>query len=201
MTRIEFFDAVACGDNPMLFCPEEHAKIQRLKLRLGDLYGARVLEPGCGAGPLTEYLARWVGETGEVFAFDASAAMVNACRRRLADHRNVRIAQALLEEIVLEPRAWALVILFRFFPHVSAREAVLKKLRLALRPEGRLVIANLQGSADLNAWHQAHAKPVSEDYMPSGQETREMLIRCGYAVTNVIDEPNDFYAEARPVCI
>lgn len=197
MTRTEFFNQVAQSENPMLFSLEEHQKVRRLKARLGNLRGARVMEPGCGAGPLTEYLAKWVGDDGEVFAFDASPAMVEVCRRRMADRLNVRVECAMLGRIPLEAGAWDLIILFRVFPHLDDKEGVLKQLRIALKPLGKLAIVNLESSEVLNQWHSHCGGPVCRDYMPSATETEELLARCGYEVVKLEDGSEGFWAIAR----
>ena len=49
---------------------------------LGSVYGKRVLEVGCGSGPLTEWL---VDHGAAVVACDVSAAMLEIARSRLGD--------------------------------------------------------------------------------------------------------------------
>lgn len=198
MTRTEFFDRLAQSENPLLFSAEEHKKVHRLKDRLGDLRGAKVMEPGCGAGPLTAYLSQWVGENGEVFAFDASPAMVDACRRRAADWPNVRVEHAVLGEMSLEKAAWDWIILFRVFPHLEQRERILASLREALKPGGRLVIANLEGCEELNRWHAQCEDPIRRDHMPSARELKDLLQRVGYSVADIKDDSDGFLVIARP---
>ena len=60
---------------------------------MGEGTGDRVLEPGCGAGRLTELLARAVGPRGAVLACDVSEEMVRRAKARVASPpAEVRVA-------------------------------------------------------------------------------------------------------------
>ena len=59
-------------------------------LRLaGDVSGRRILDAGCGSGPLSAALR---AEGAVVTGFDGSAAMVDLARKRLGDDADVRVA-------------------------------------------------------------------------------------------------------------
>lgn len=198
MTKKEFFDGVAESHDPLLFTDADRQKMEGLRNRLGDLTGLRVLEPGCGVGPLAEYLCEWVGPTGRVLAFDASPRMVEQARRRLGRVPNVELACAEAETIRLEPSAWDRVILFRVFPHFEDKAGLLRRFRACLAPGGRLVIANLEGSARLNSLHAGFSEPVRHDRMPSAEELRRLFDACGCTVAVAVDSDDEFYVEARP---
>ena len=166
MTKSEFFDRVSTSEDPLLFNETDRRKVLRLKKRLGDLAGKRVIEPGCGVGPLTEYLSKWVGPEGRVLTFDASRGMVEQCRARLAHLKNVEIVHATAESVELQPAAWDLVILFRVFPHFDDKAAVLRRLRPCFAPGGRLVIANLEGSARSTPCTPVSPKPFATTTCP-----------------------------------
>lgn len=53
---------------------------------LGDVNGKRILEVGCGSGPLTEWL---VDHGAEVVAFDVSVAMLEIARSRIGERAEV----------------------------------------------------------------------------------------------------------------
>lgn len=196
MNKNDFFDRLALSDDPLLFGETERGKIPRLRERLGDLTGRRVLEPGCGAGPLTEYLSDWVGASGRVLAFDCSSGMVQTCQRRLAGRMNVEIVCADAATVEVPPAAWDLVIFFRVFPHFEDQGAMLRRYRSVLATGGRLVIANLEGSAKLNMLHAGFADAVRHDRMPCAYGMRRLLEDAGYVVLDLIDEENAFFAAA-----
>ena len=175
MTKSEFFDRLSAGKNPLLFNETDRRKVLRLKKRLGDLAGKRVIEPGCGVGPLTEYLSKWVGPKGRVMAFDVSHGMVEQCRARLGHLHNVDILHIAAETVKLQSAAWDLVILFRVFPHFDNKPAVLRRLRPWIAPKGRIVIANFEGSAQLNVLHAGFSEAVRHDHMPCARGTTGLL--------------------------
>ncbi len=196
MNQNDYFDRLAVGGNPLLFSDVEREKILRLKERLGALAGRRVLEPGCGAGPLTEYLSDWVGPLGRVLAFDCSPGMAREGRSRLANRANVELVCAEAETLALQPAAWDLVIFFRVFPHFEDKNAILRRYRAGLSRGGRLVIANLEGSAQLDQKHAGFSAPVRHHRMPDAPGVRRLLEDAGYRVVTVIDDEAEFFAEA-----
>jgi ubiquinone/menaquinone biosynthesis C-methylase UbiE len=196
MSKKDFFDQVAVSQDPLLFTEADREKIQQLKRRLGDLKGMRVLEPGCGAGPLTEYLSDWVGDSGHILAFDASPGMVRECHRRIGHLRNVELVEGNVETIKLAHEAWDVIILFRVFPHIDDKLAVLQRLRPCLAPGGRFVIVNLEGSTRLNHLHAGFSESVRHDHMPCAVGTTRLLEEAGWDVREALNEPEDFFVLA-----
>lgn len=196
MDRDAFFNTLAGGENPLAFKPEHEPRIERLRRRLGDLRGKRVFEPGCGGGPLTARLAGWVGEGGRVLALDACAGMVARCGQSVADHAHVQAIHGKAEEAEIESGAWDLILCFRLYPHLENPGLFLVRCKDWLAPGGELVIANLEGSTELNAMHAGLAG-VRHDRMPSGEELRGRLSAEGWHVAEVLDGPEEFFLRAR----
>ncbi len=196
MDRHAFFETLAGEEYPLAFKPEHEPRIERLRRRLGDLRGKRVFEPGCGAGPLTARLAEWVGQEGQVLALDVCPEMVAHCEKAVFRHGHVRTMQAKAEEADLESGAWDLALCFRFYPHLEDAAEFLRQCQKWLAPGGALVIANLEGSRELNALHARRAG-VQNDAMPSGSELRRYLQAHGWQVAESIDEPDEFFLRAR----
>ena len=197
MDRTAFFETLAGEAKPLAFKPEHEPRLERLRRRLGDLRGKRVFEPGCGAGPLTARLAAWVGDTGHVVALDACPGMVAHCQTAVAGRSHVRVLRGKAEDAEIASGAWDLVLCFRLYPHLSDAGAFLRRCADWLAPGGELVIANLEGSAALNAMHARHPG-VRGDEMPSGDELRRRLQAGGWRVAEAIDEPEEFFLRARP---
>lgn len=196
MDRQTFFETLAGADQPLAFKPEHAPRLARLRRRLGDLRGRRVYEPGCGAGPLTAQLAEWVGATGRVLALDACPGMVARCGRAVADRDHVRVLRGKAEEVELAAGAWDLILCFRLYPHLDDPAAFLDRCAAGLAPGGELVVANLEGSRELNAFHAGHPG-VHRDRMPAGAELARQLQAAGWTVLETIDAPDEFFLRAR----
>lgn len=196
MDRDAFFETLAGEENPLAFQPAHEPRLKRLRRRLGDLRGKRVFEPGCGAGPLTARLAEWVGASGHVLALDACPGMVARCERAVAGHGHVRACCGRAEDAALEADAWDLVLCFRMYPHLEDAASFLARCAQALAPGGELVVANLEGSRELNAMHARHAG-VHDDVMPAGEDLAQILRAAGWQVAEVVDEPEEFFLRAR----
>ena len=197
MERHAFFQELAGQESPLAFKPEHEPRLDRLRRRLGELRGKRAFEPGCGAGPLTVRLAEWVGHTGRVLALDACPGMVERCRAAATSFAHVDVRHGKVEEAELERAAWDLVLCFRLFPHLDDAAEFLRRCRSWLAPGGALVVANLEGSAALNALH-ARMAGVEGDVMPSGFALRQQLTKAGWRVEEAIDEADEFFLRARP---
>ena len=197
MDRTAFFDELARETAPLAFKPEHEPRLERLRRRLGDLRGKRVFEPGCGAGPLTVRLAGWTGPAGRVLALDACAGMAARCAHAAAGQAHVEVRQAQAEEVELEAGAWDLILCFRFYPHLADATEFLRRCRTWLAPGGELVVANLEGSAELNAIHAGHAA-VRGDRMPTAAELKRRLEAAGWQVAEALDAPEEFFLRARP---
>ena len=196
MSRHAFFEKLAEGADPLSFKPEHEPCLSRLRHRLGSLQGKRVLEPGCGAGPLTQRLAEWVGERGCILALDPCPGMLARCEKTVEAHAHVRVLCSKVEEAEVEPRAWDLILCFRLYPHLDDASEFLRRCTQWLAEDGELVIANLEGSAQLNALH-ARLSGVQHDTMPSGEFLRTHLQNDGWHVPDVVDEPEEFFLRAR----
>ena len=196
MDRQAFFETLASEETPLAFQPEHEPRLERLRRRLGDLRGKRVFEPGCGAGPLTARLADWVGASGRVLALDACPGMVARCERAVAGQTHVRALRGKAEDAALEAAAWDLVLCFRLYPHLEDADSFLDRCALALAPGGELVVANLEGSRELNAMHARHVG-VRGDVMPAGEDLAQTLRASGWHVAEVVDKPEEFFLRAR----
>jgi len=104
--------------------------------------GASVADIGAGSGFITERLSARVGPTGRVFANDLQPQMLQILGRRLAQRKitNVTLVQGTVDDPKLDPASVDLEIMVDVYHELSQPQAMLRALRAALKPGGRLVL-------------------------------------------------------------
>lgn len=187
--------AHVAGHGAFRFRDEDAPKLERLRERLGPLGGARILEPGCGSGPLTTHLARWSSPGGLVEAFDPSETMLGHAQLNLRGVSGVRLTRGRCEDLEWPAGAFDRIVCFRVLPHFDDLDAVLRRFARWLCPGGRLVIAHWEGREALNAIHAAHGG-VEQEVFPQRSYLEPALHRRGLAVRAWIDDPEEIHIEA-----
>ena len=104
--------------------------------------GAAVADIGAGSGYITERLAARVGATGRVFANDVQPQMLEILSRRLALRQitNVTLVHGTVDDPKLAPASVDLELMVDVYHELSRPQVMLRHLRDALRPGGRLVL-------------------------------------------------------------
>lgn len=130
----DFAEAYAATNEDGLF-NAHYARPAILRLA-GDVSGRRVLDAGCGSGPLLEEL-RIAG--AEIAGFDASPAMAEIARRRLGADADLRVAD-LSQPLPYDDAAFDDVVCSLVLHYLRDWSAPLAELRRVLRPGGRLLL-------------------------------------------------------------
>jgi ubiquinone/menaquinone biosynthesis C-methylase UbiE len=106
----------------------------------------RVLDLGCGTGVLTRMIAnRLNAEAGGIsLGIDASSKMINVARKK-RENETCRFEVAAAENLPFENSSFDAVVSSLFFHHVplDLKEKSLSEAFRVLRPQGRLVIADM----------------------------------------------------------
>jgi len=104
--------------------------------------GASVADIGAGSGYITVRLAARVGPAGRVFANDVQPQMLNILARRLSDAKitNVTLIEGTFDDPRLPPASVDLALMVDVYHELSQPQAILRRLREALKPGGRLVL-------------------------------------------------------------
>jgi ubiquinone/menaquinone biosynthesis C-methylase UbiE len=104
--------------------------------------GASVADIGAGSGYMTVRLARRVGPAGTVYANDVQPQMLEMLRRRLDKEKitNVTLVQGAIDDPKLPPASVDLELMVDVYHEFSRPQAMLRGLRQALKPGGRLVL-------------------------------------------------------------
>jgi len=109
---------------------------------LGSLAGLTVADVGAGSGYFTVRLASRVGPGGRVFANDLQSEMLKMLTARLARERvtNVTLVQGTVDDPKLPSSSVDLAIMVDVYHEFSEPQKMLRGLRAALKPGGRLVL-------------------------------------------------------------
>ena len=121
----------------------------------GDVAGRRILDAGCGSGPL---LAALRDRGAIVTGFDKSAGMVELARRQLGDDADLIVA-VLGSPLPFPDDTFDDVTASLVLHYLEDWGPALAELRRALKPGGRLIVSVNHPFAE-NLWHrEAGLKP------------------------------------------
>ncbi|WP_370012149.1 methyltransferase domain-containing protein [Nocardiopsis sp. LDBS0036] len=101
----------------------------------GDVTGRRILDAGCGAGPLSAALR---DRGADVTGVDASAGMLALARRRLGEDADLRVAD-LSDPLPFADGAFDDVVASLVLHYLEDWGPTLAEFRRVLRPSGRLI--------------------------------------------------------------
>lgn len=113
--------------------------------------GETIVDVGSGPGYLTVELSRAVGDAGEVVGVDPSAEMRTAAARECEGYSNVRILEGTAAELPLNDASADRAASLQVFEYLSDIPGALAEIRRVLRPEGRLVVADMHWDSWM--WH------------------------------------------------
>jgi predicted methyltransferase len=104
--------------------------------------GSTVADVGAGDGFFTQRLSTAVGADGRVFAVDIGASTLRRLRTRVADEglANVEVVEGAVDDPRLAAASLDAALIVNAYHEMAEHQAMLAKIRAALRPGGRLVI-------------------------------------------------------------
>jgi ubiquinone/menaquinone biosynthesis C-methylase UbiE len=156
---------------------EPSRAIEALDLRAG----MTVADIGAGSGYYTVRMARKVGEGGRVYATDIQVGMLSLIQRRAKQEGIANIVPVLgaADDPKLPPGSIDLALMVDVYHELSAPQAFVRRLREALKPEGRLVLIEFR--------KEDPRVPIRPEHKMSVAEVRDELSADGYVIDKVID--------------
>jgi SAM-dependent methyltransferase len=156
--------------------PERALRLLRIQ------QGSTVADIGAGSGYYTVRLARLVGPAGKVYANDLQQGMLDIMRRRVERDRirNVELVLGYVDDPRLPRESIDLALMVDVYHEFSQPQAMLRRLREALKPEGRLVLLEYRA--------EDPAVPIRPEHKMTVGQARLEVEAEGYSLTTVNED-------------
>ena len=148
---------------------------------LGSLSGLTVADVGAGSGYFTVRLAARVGAKGRVYANDLQPEMLKMLDARLTRENvlNVSLVQGAIDDPRLPASSVDLILMVDVYHEFSEPQRMLRAMRAALKPGGRLVLLEYR--------KEDHEVPIRFEHKMSIAEAKIELEAEGFTLTRVDD--------------
>lgn len=166
-TDYDSFASAYAAENESNLFNRYYERPEMLRLA-GDVSGRRILDAGCGSGPLSEALR---AEGAVVTGLDASAAMVDLARKRLGEDVEVHVAD-LAGPLPFADAEFDDVVASLVLHYLEDWTGPLAELRRVLKPGGRLIVSVIHPAVYAIVYPDADyfaLTQYSEDYVMGGQ--------------------------------
>jgi ubiquinone/menaquinone biosynthesis C-methylase UbiE len=146
---------------------------------IGIAPGATVADVGAGSGYFTVRMAHRVGAAGRVFANDLQPQMLAMLKNRLDRERlqNVTLIQGTVDDPRLPPGALDLILMVDVYHEFSQPQIMLRRMREALKPGGRLVLLEYR--------KEDPSVPIRPEHKMSVAEAKLEVEAEGYTLSRV----------------
>ena len=151
------------------------AAIEALDLRPGLV----VADVGAGSGYMTVRMAERVGAAGHVYATDIQPQMITLLQKRLTEEGigNVTPVLGLVDDPKLPENAIDLILLVDVYHEFSEPQKMLRGMRAALKPGGRLVLLEYR--------KEDPSIPILEDHKMSVAVAEQEVEAEGFTLSRV----------------
>lgn len=150
---------------------EEHCKTLLKALNVKP--GQAICDMGCGNGFYTLRLAKFVGKKGRVLAVDVQPEMLHLLDLRAKQSRfeNIEPIQGTLTDPKLPEGEVDLILLVDVYHEFSHPEQMLRAMRRALKPHGRLVLVEFRledPQVPIKLLHKMSKAQIMKELPPNG---------------------------------
>jgi ubiquinone/menaquinone biosynthesis C-methylase UbiE len=197
MSRRAYFNEAASTWDEKYDTPELANFLGELVLKFGLEPGEKVLDAGTGTGILIPYLVRAVGPSGSITAIDYAEKMVDICKSKYTNFKNVKIELQDVETLKLPPDTFDVATCFGLFPHIENKEMALIQLNRVLKNGGKLIIAHALSSAEIKVHHKNTSLAVSRDMLPEEKDMMRLLNNAGYFNVSIHDKPGCYLCTSK----
>jgi len=152
---------------------EEEEQPDRALDEIAIAKGSTVADIGAGSGAITWRLAERVGPAGKVYANDIQPRMLELLRQNMAQRRiaNVETVLGAVDDPKLPPSSVDLELMIDVYHEFSHPQEMLRHLRDALKPGGRMVLLEYRGedpAIPIRPEHKMTIAMVKAEVEPEG---------------------------------
>jgi SAM-dependent methyltransferase len=152
---------------------EEEEQPDRALDEIAIAKGSTAADIGAGSGAITWRLAERVGPAGKVYANDIQPRMLELLRQNMAQRRiaNVETVLGAADDPKLPPASVDLELLIDVYHEFSHPQEMLRHLREALKPGGRMVLLEYRGedpAIPIRPEHKMTVAMVKAEVEPEG---------------------------------
>ena len=184
VTGRKYAGVMGAGGAEWLVRPERSEEEQPDKAiaLLGIAKGSTVADIGAGNGYMTWRLAERVGPTGKVYANDIQSEMLAMLRQNMLQRKlkNVETVLGKFDDPKLPVNTMDLVLLVDVYHEFNAPQQMLRGIREALKPDGRLVLLEYRG--------EDPSVPIRPEHKMTVAQVRAELEPEGYRVDRVLED-------------
>lgn len=171
-------------ENAPFFSRADRDKDERPEQLINALHirrGATVADVGSGTGYFTLRLAQQVGPAGKVYAVDVQQSMLDLTKKTVDEHKLTNVEYVLATETSprLPERSVDLVFIAYAYHEFGDPEAMMRAIRRALKPGGRVVV--------LEYAKESNIAPASPLHRMSFEEIRREIEPLGFAIDQLLD--------------
>jgi ubiquinone/menaquinone biosynthesis C-methylase UbiE len=166
----------------------------KLIARSGIAEGMNVLEVGCGSGAYTTFVARAVGEAGEVHALDIQPAMLAQLARKLqrpgnGDIDNIHLHEGSAYGLPFEDGQFDVVYMVTVLPEIPDQARALLEIKRVLKRGGILAVTEFLPDPDYPLWSTTAERGMVAGFLVEGKygnlwnytvRFRKPVVRSGY---------------------
>jgi ubiquinone/menaquinone biosynthesis C-methylase UbiE len=141
--------------------------------------GATVADVGAGSGYMTVRMAKIVGPTGRVYANDIQPGMLDLLQKAIAKAKLTNVTPILgaIDDPKLPAGELDLILMVDVYHEFSQPQQMLRKMREALKPGGRLVLLEYRG--------EDPAIPIRPEHKMTRAQAKLEVEAEGFTLTTV----------------